>query len=159
MVRECDAGTVGCFLLGRAEKEGRPLLAAEASPGGELIKQVVPDKLLKKLVAIELADEAASVIVVGDVGRILGKKIAHDLIDRIIALFREGAIDLREDLLHLRTVVDRHAEFDRVMIQLRPPPFFLSSIISEIRDKVKEKCVNKLETKRCSAELGVQLFF
>ncbi len=45
------------------------------------------------------------------------------------------------------------------MIQLRPPPFFLSSIISEIRDKVKEKCVNKLETKRCSAELGVQLFF
>ena len=78
MVRGRGAGTVGCFLLGRAEKEGRPLLAAEASPSGELIKQVVPDKLLKKLVAIELADEAASVIVVGDVGRILGKKVAHD---------------------------------------------------------------------------------
>ena len=83
------------FGLGGQKNEGGST-CRRSLPGRELIKQVVPDKLLKKLVAIELADEAASVIVVGDVGRILGKKIAHDLIDRIIALFREGAIDLRE---------------------------------------------------------------
>ena len=118
MVRGRGAGTVGCFLLGRAEKEGRPLLAAEASPGGELIKQVVPDKLLKKLVAIELADEAASVVVVCDIGRVFGKQVTDDLIDGVIPFFTQRAVYGCEQRFHLLIGFIGNYKFDRIVVHI-----------------------------------------
>ncbi len=44
------------------------------------------DKRLKQLVTIDPANKAAGIIMCGDVGRILGKNIANDLIDRVIPL-------------------------------------------------------------------------
>ena len=56
----------------------------------------MPDQLLKKLVTVELADEAASIIVIGDVGRILRENVSDDLVDWIVALFAEGRINLEK---------------------------------------------------------------
>lgn len=42
------------------------------------------DQLLKQLVTVELADQAAGIVVVGNVGRILGQEITDYLIDGVI---------------------------------------------------------------------------
>ena len=52
------------------------------------------DQLLKQLVTVELADQAAGIVVVGNVGRILGQEITDYLIDGVIPFFAEGAIML-----------------------------------------------------------------
>ena len=41
------------------------------------------DQLLKQLVTVELADQAAGIVVVGNVGRILGQEITDYLIDGV----------------------------------------------------------------------------
>lgn len=48
------------------------------------VEEIVPHKLLKKLVAVQLADQTARVVVVGDVCRILGEQVTDDLVDRVI---------------------------------------------------------------------------
>ena len=42
---------------------------------------------------------------VGDVGRILGENVAHDLIDGIIALFLESFVDGGEDVVYLLLLI------------------------------------------------------
>ena len=67
-----------------------------------LMEQIVLDQSLQQLVPVHLADEGAGVVVVGDVGGILGQNIAHDLVDGVIALFLKGLIYLGEDGLDLQ---------------------------------------------------------
>lgn len=69
--------------------------------------QVAGQQLLQQLVAVKAADEAAGVVVVGDVRRILGEDVADELVDRVIAFDNKGMIHGSEDLLHLCFVVDR----------------------------------------------------
>ena len=54
--------------------------------------QIVLYKCLQKFVPVDVADNAPGVVVSCDVGRILGKDVAHYLIDRIIALFLESIV-------------------------------------------------------------------
>ena len=91
--------------------------SAEAPFASGSVKQVMPDQLLQEFVAVELADEAASVIVIGDISRIFGENVTDDLIDGIIALFSEGTVDLGEDLLHFLVCIYGYGKFDGIMIQ------------------------------------------
>ena len=70
----------------------RQKLAARMRPPGNLhglIEEVVPDQLLEQLITVELADQAAGIVVIGDIGGVLRKQIADDLVDRVVTLFAE----------------------------------------------------------------------
>lgn len=72
-----------------------------------LFVQIAGQQLLQQLIAVEAADEAAGVIVVGDIRRILGENVADELVDRVVAFDNKGMIHGSEDLLHFCFVVDR----------------------------------------------------
>ena len=74
-----------------------------------LIEQVMPHQLLQQVVPVDLADKTAGVVEIGDIRRVLREKIADDLVDGIVALFIQRAINRREDFLHfLRRIVRDH---------------------------------------------------
>ena len=78
---------------------------------GSSVKQVMTDQLLKKLIPIQFADKAASVVVVCDIGRILGQQVTDDLIDRVVALLTQSAVDCGQNGLHFSGSSDAPAEF------------------------------------------------
>ena len=84
---------------------------------GVSVKQIVAHELLQELVPVKLADEAACVVVIRDIGRVLREKIADDLVDGIVALLRQGAVDLGQDPLHFLGAFGRHGEFYGVVVQ------------------------------------------
>ena len=49
--------------------------------------QVAAEHGLQQIVTVNFADEGAGSLVCGDIGGIFGQDIAHQLIDRIVALF------------------------------------------------------------------------
>ena len=81
-----------------------------------LIEEIVTHKLLQQFVTVELADEAASIIVICNVGRVFRKNVADNLIDRVISFFGEGTIDLRQNLLHFVAAVSGDGELDSAML-------------------------------------------
>ena len=82
-----------------------------------LIEQIMPHQLLQQLVAIQLTDQAAGIIVIGDIRRVLGENVADDLVDGVIALLGQRAIDLHQGLLHLLAALGGYGVLDSVMIQ------------------------------------------
>ena len=48
---------------------------------------------LEQLIPIQLADQRAGVVVVGDIGGVLAEDIAHNLIDGVITLLPQGVVD------------------------------------------------------------------
>ena len=68
-------------------------------------------QLLHQLVAVDLADQAARVIVVGDVRRVLGEEIAYDLVDRVLTLLLQRVIYCGQRALHLLVGLVYKAEF------------------------------------------------
>jgi hypothetical protein len=82
------------------------------------------DQLLKQLVTVELADQAAGIVVVGNVGRILGQEITDYLIDGVIPFFAEGAIYGGQNALHFLTTVFRYHKLDGIVIHDGQPPSF-----------------------------------
>jgi len=78
--------------------------------GPRLFFEVTCHKLVQQLVPVETADQAAGVVVVRDIGRVLGENVAHDLIDRVIALDDKRIVDGGQYFLHFRLAVD-HVEF------------------------------------------------
>ena len=90
-----------------------------------LIEKIVPHKLLQEFVTIELTDEAASIIVIGDIGGVLGKNVADNLIDRVVALFCEGLIDLNQNLLHFLVAVVYGGKFNGVALHTLASFFLL----------------------------------
>ena len=49
-------------------------------------------ELLQQLIAVELADQAAGIVVICDVSGVLRQEITDDLVDGVIAFFAECAI-------------------------------------------------------------------
>ena len=86
-----------------------------AKPLSISIEKVMPNQLLKKLVTVELADEAASIIMIGDIGGILREDVAYDLIDGVVAFLCQAMINLSENLLHFFGVVYGNSKFDRAV--------------------------------------------
>ena len=71
--------------------------------------EIIAHQLLQQLISIQLTDEGAGVIEVGDIGGILGEDIAYDLVDGVVPFLLQRVIDLGEDLtglpfLHIREI-------------------------------------------------------
>ena len=80
-------------------------------PLGVGLGQILTHQLLQQLVPVQLANQAAGVVVVGDIGGILGQKIADDLIDGIIALFLQRVEYRAENAAHIIPVVAGNCKF------------------------------------------------
>ena len=74
--------------------------------------QIAPHQFLQQLITIQLADHAAGIVVIGDIGGILRQKITNDLIDGIIALFAQRFEDRTQGALHILFFVAGKGEFD-----------------------------------------------
>ena len=68
-------------------------------------------QFLQQLVPVNAADQAAGVVVVCDIGGVLGEDVAHDLVDGVVTLFPESVIHRGEDALHLFVRVIRDGKF------------------------------------------------
>ena len=82
------------------------------------------DQLLKQFVSIELADQAAGIVIVGDVGGVFRQEITDYLIDGVIPFFAEGAIYGGQNGLHFLTAVFRYHKLDGIVIHDGQPPSF-----------------------------------
>ena len=63
-----------------------------------LFVKIAAHEHLQQLITVELADQGARGVVIGDIGGILGKDIADDLIDGIVALVLQRGINGRQDM-------------------------------------------------------------
>ena len=82
-----------------------------------LLAQIFPHQDLEQLVPVDLANQGPGVVVVGNIGGVLGQDIAHDLIDGIVALFLQRLVNRRENLMKLRVLNQREAELSRKNVQ------------------------------------------
>ena len=79
--------------------------------GKRLLPQISADQHLQQLVPVDLADQGPGIVVIGDVGGVLGENITHDLVDGVIALFLQCPIDGRENLMDLCVLLRGNIEF------------------------------------------------
>ena len=90
---------------------GKSLLAWVGQ--GQLLaaEEIVLHQFLQQLVSIQLADHAAGIVVVGDIGGIFRKQITDDLINGIVTFFLQGVEHRAQDPAHAIPVVAGDCEF------------------------------------------------
>ena len=76
-----------------------------------LLLQILLNQNLQQLVTVDLADEGAGVVVVGNVSGILGEDVTNDLVDGIVALFLQCVINGGEDQADLGIFIHFDSEF------------------------------------------------
>lgn len=74
------------------------------------IFQILLEHAAEQLVAIQLADKASGIAMVGDVGRIFGKNVSDDLIDGIVALFEKRFVNFLQNELVFRLLIGDDGE-------------------------------------------------
>ena len=62
------------------------------------VEQIALHQLLEQLVPVQLADHASGTVVIGDVGGVLGEKVAHNLVGGVIALLAQSVVNGAQDL-------------------------------------------------------------
>ena len=80
------------------------------------IEEIILHQFLQQFIAVDLADQAARIVVVGDVGGVFREKITYDLIDGIVALFAERTIHGGQNPLHFRLRVIGYYELDGIVV-------------------------------------------
>ena len=75
-----------------------------------LLEQILPHKHLHQLIPINFADFGSSAVVVGDIGGILGQKVADDLINGIVAFFSQCLVYITKNAPHIFGVVVNDGE-------------------------------------------------
>ena len=73
--------------------------------------QIMRYKLLHELISVDFANQAARIVMVCDVSGVFGKKIADNLVNRVVPLFLEGIINSSQNALHLGIFVVYETEF------------------------------------------------
>ena len=76
-----------------------------------LIEKVLANQHLHQLVPVDLADHAAGIVIVGDVGGVLGQQVTDNLIDGIVAFFSQGLIHIPENPAHIFFVIAGYSKF------------------------------------------------
>jgi hypothetical protein len=79
------------------------------------VSQIVLEQHLEELVPVQAADESPGVVVIGDIGGVLGEDIAHDLVDGVIAFFLEGVVHGGQDIPDLRVFVTKYVELTGII--------------------------------------------
>jgi len=67
----------------------------------DLLMEIFTHQNLEQLIAVDLADERAGLIMVGDIGGIFGQDIAYDLVDRVVAFFFKSLIHRQKNAMDL----------------------------------------------------------
>ena len=81
-----------------------------------LLAEIAAHERLQQFVAIQLADQRAGVVVVGDIGGILREDVADDLIDGVIPLFLQCLIDCGQNVINLHILIVHNTEFAGLVI-------------------------------------------
>ena len=89
---------------------------ARAKRSFSSVCKVIPDQDLQKLVAVHLADQGAGLVMVGDIGGVLGEDVAHDLVDRVIALLLQRLVHGQHDPVDLRVLIDDEIKLPGVVV-------------------------------------------
>ena len=105
---------------------GLCLLQKPLGFGSFFLEQILLDQDLHQLIPVDLADAAAGVVVIGDVGGVFGQKIADDLVDGIITFLGQGIKHTPEDPAHVLFVVAGYCEFQGIFSRhgIQPPYSF-----------------------------------
>ena len=85
---------------------GKSLLA-----GLFVVCQILPHQLLHQLIPVQLADAAAGVVVVGDIGGVFGKQVSDDLIDGVVSFLVQSIEHTPECTAHIFFVIAGDCEF------------------------------------------------
>ena len=75
------------------------------------VRQILFHQLLQQLVPVQLPDQGAGIVVVGDIGRVFREDVADDLVDGVIALLLKGIVDRGLNGLDLLAPVLIEVEF------------------------------------------------
>jgi hypothetical protein len=102
--------------------------------------QIAADQLLQKLVPIQLADHAAGIVIVGDIGGVLGQQIAHDLIDGVVALFLQSVEHGPEGTAHILFIITGNGKLNGIFRHGFDLLMGIGYIIAHIFEYVKGKC-------------------
>ena len=86
-----------------------------------LFVKIAAHEHLQQLITVELADQGARGVVIGDIGGILGKDIADDLIDGIVALVLQRGINGRQDMTDLVVLFFDYVKFTGEIIHFKHP--------------------------------------
>ena len=74
------------------------------------LEEIFANQNLHQLIPVDLADHAAGIVVVGDVGGILGQQVSNDLVDGIVAFFGQGFVHTTENTAHILFIVAGYGE-------------------------------------------------
>ena len=67
--------------------------------------QVALHQLLEQFVTVQLADQGPGTVVIGDVGGVLGEKVAHDLVDGIVTLLIQSILNSVQNTAHVLLLI------------------------------------------------------
>ena len=110
-----------------------------------LIEQVAPNQSLHQLVPLQLADHAASIVVIGDIGGIFGEQLANDLVVGVVPLFIQSIEHTAQYPTHIVFIVAGYSEFNGTVHSIfhksdRPPSIWNYYISKKQRCKdLKQK--------------------
>ena len=102
-----------------------------------ILEQIALDQRLHQFIPVQLADHAASIIVVGNIGGIFCQQVANDLIDGVLTLFVQGVEHCAQNSRHIFLVIAGNCELNGVFrhrIDLLPN---IKSIIPQKNSGVK----------------------
>ena len=68
------------------------------------LEKIFANQNLHQLVPVDLADHGTGIVVVGDVGGVLGQKVTYDLVDGVIAFLSQSFIHTPEGLAHISVI-------------------------------------------------------
>ena len=102
--------TEGGYEIEKVQKEA--FAVAKASWLGRLVllEQIFAHQRLHQFIPVDLADHTAGIVVVGDVGGILGQQVSNDLVDGIVAFFSQGFVHTTENTAHILFIVAGYGE-------------------------------------------------
>ena len=81
--------------------------------------QVISDQNLEQFIPVHLADQGPGLVMVGDIGGVLGEDVTHDLINRVIALFLQRLLHGQHDPVDLRVLIDDEIKFPGIVVHSR----------------------------------------
>ena len=79
--------------------------------------QIAAYQFLQQLIPVQLADHAAGIVVIGDIGGIFRQQIADDLVHGVVAFFLQRVEHSPENAAHILFVIAGNGEFQGAVIR------------------------------------------
>ena len=135
------AVALGVAVLFQTSEAAFTVSEGRYSDAFRLLSEVAAHKRLQQLVAIQLADQRAGVVMVRDIGGVLRQDVAHDLVDGIIALILQRGINGGQNMTDLSVLFLRNIKLSGKFFHWESPSFPCRQYSNAI-SKSKESAVN-----------------